>query len=218
MSHQDLQAQGLRRNSVYLHQVLQWLLAGVDFSEVRFRKDCSWTPRWLVGMALLWTWSNESTQGERFFCAQRLVREIQGGNAKPRTSIQAFMKVLLRWTKPLIDRLTIAFRWRMERDFPQHWRMFGYVVFGMDGSRIQLPRTTSNEQHSSQTKAEKKKRSRRKKPNDRAADRKSQLPQMWLTTLFHVGLHLPWNWRIGPSDSSERAHALEMLDSLPDGA
>jgi IS4 transposase len=223
MSHQDLHArnshpEGLRCNSVYLHQALQWLLAGVDFSGTRFRKDCSWTPRWLVSAAFLWAWSNESTQGERFFCAQRLVRELQGGQAKAATSIQAFMKLLLRWTKQLIDALTLAFRLRMERDFRQHWRRFGYVVFGMDGSRIQLPRTKSNEQHYSKTKAKKKKRCRRKKPNDRAADRKAQLPQMWLTTLFHVGLHLPWNWRIGPSDSSERAHALEMLDALPVGS
>ena len=38
---------------------------------------------------------------------------------------------------------------------------------------------------------------------------------MWLTTLWHVGTGLPWDWRNGPADSSERAHLLEMLNSLP---
>lgn len=38
---------------------------------------------------------------------------------------------------------------------------------------------------------------------------------MWLTTLFHLGTGLPWNWRTGPKDSSEREHLLEMLPSLP---
>jgi len=35
---------------------------------------------------------------------------------------------------------------------------------------------------------------------------------------WHVGTGLPWNWRIGPADSSERAHWLEMLPTLPLGA
>lgn len=222
MSHQDQHAQDVRRNSVYLWQVLQWLLAGVDFSGVRFRQDCSWTPKWLVSAALLWAWSAESTLGERFCCAQRLVLELQQRNCqgptKAQTSVQAFMKLLRRWTEPLMQTLMRAFRRRMEHDFVQHWLMYGYLVFGVDGSRIQLPRTISNEQCYAQTKSDKKKRSRRKKPGNKAADRKAQLPQMWLTTLFHVGLNLPWDWRIGPSDSSERTHALEMLTSLPSGS
>ena len=36
-------------------------------------------------------------------------------------------------------------------------------------------------------------------------------PQMWLTLIWHIGLRLPWCWKIGPSYSSERAHLLEML-------
>jgi hypothetical protein len=41
---------------------------------------------------------------------------------------------------------------------------------------------------------------------------------MWLTTMFHVGTGLPWDWRIGPSDSSERAHFEQMIGALPAGA
>jgi hypothetical protein len=33
--------------------------------------------------------------------------------------------------------------------------------------------------------------------------------------MWHVGCGLPWDWRIGPADSSERAHLLEMLADLP---
>ena len=36
--------------------------------------------------------------------------------------------------------------------------------------------------------------------------------------LWHVGSGLPWDWRTGPSDSSEREHFQEMLGSLPSGA
>lgn len=33
--------------------------------------------------------------------------------------------------------------------------------------------------------------------------------------LWHIGFGLPWNWWTGPADSSERAHLLEMFESLP---
>jgi hypothetical protein len=38
---------------------------------------------------------------------------------------------------------------------------------------------------------------------------------LWLTVLWHAATGLPWNWRLGPCDSSERSHLLEMLPSLP---
>lgn len=91
----------------------------------------------------------------------------------------------------------------------------GFVAFGTDGSKIELPRTTSNQEayaHSRQHS----RRDRRRKPHDRAATKKTEQPQLFLTTMFHVGLHLPYDWRIGPADSSERSHALDMLGSLPE--
>ena len=38
---------------------------------------------------------------------------------------------------------------------------------------------------------------------------------MWLTTMWHVGTGLPWDWRLGPSDSSERDHLKQMIAALP---
>jgi Transposase DDE domain len=45
--------------------------------------------------------------------------------------------------------------------------------------------------------------------------KKANSPQLWLTLLWHVGSGLPWAWRSGPSDSSERGHLQEMLQELP---
>ena len=99
------------------------------------------------------------------------------------------------------------------------WTLHGLVVFGMDGSRIDLPRTKSHEQASapSRTPSRRTKTARGKR---RAPSRQKHAshPQLWLTTLFHVSLHLPWNWRIGPADSSERSHVLDMLETLPDAS
>ena len=41
---------------------------------------------------------------------------------------------------------------------------------------------------------------------------------MALTKLFHLELRLPWDWRIGPYDASERGHLREMIPDLPDDA
>lgn len=41
---------------------------------------------------------------------------------------------------------------------------------------------------------------------------------MSLTALLHVGLRLPWDWRLGSSDTSEREHLRSMIASLPPDA
>lgn len=217
MSHQDQHARSVQLNSADLFKALQWLTRGVDWSEIRMRKEATWTPQWLTWMAILWAWSNESTLLERFACTQRLIQHRQSQSAKAARSYQAFMKVLIRWTGQLVLALQVALRKRMQALSPDDWTRHGFVVFGVDGSKVSLPRTKSNQQayaHARQNS----KRHRRKKPHDRAATKKIEQSQIFLTTLFHLGLNLPWDWRTGPADSSERAHALEMLDSLPENA
>lgn len=133
------------------------------------------------------------------------------------TSYQAFLKVLRRWTEPLVLALQQNLRKRMESLDPQNWTRHGFVIFGTDGSKIDLPRTKSNQEAYASSRAGTKanKRNRRRKSRNRSATKKTQQPQLFLTTLFHVGLNLIWDWRIGPGDSSERGDALDMLASLP---
>jgi hypothetical protein len=114
----------------------------------------------------------------------------------------------------LILLLRIALHERMQTALAQHWCVAGFMLFGVDGSRIELPRTRSHERAYSSTR---KKRRRRKRlaAKDR---RKANSPQLWLTTMWHAGTGLPWDWRTGPADSSERAHMRSMLSGLPAGA
>jgi hypothetical protein len=37
-------------------------------------------------------------------------------------------------------------------------------------------------------------------------------PQVWVTMMWHMGLGLPWCWKLGPSNASERNHVKEMLE------
>jgi hypothetical protein len=187
---------------------------GIDWSGIHLRNDCRWTPRALASAALLWAWSDEQTLGERFRTVRKIAMHLAGGQHQLATSYQAFTKVLRRWTDELVSLLQMALQARMQQTLPQHWRVAGFILFGVDGSRIELPRTRSHERAYSSIR---KKRRRRKRLA--AKDRqKANSPQLWLTTMWHAGTGLPWDWRTGPVDSSERAHMRQMLSSLPAGA
>ena len=59
---------------------------------------------------------------------------------------------------------------------------------------------------------------KKKKQTKKDREKKAQTPLIWLTLFWHVGTGLPWDWRFGPSDESEREHATEMAKDLPDDA
>ena len=226
MSHQDLDATIKAMKGKCLKRGLNWLLKGVCWSNVKFRKDCSWTAPLLAVAAMLWAWSGEETLIERFCVARRLTMFLFGVQHQLAQSYQAFTKLLWRWTDDLNPPIRTALRHRMQQDLPDCWGLHGFVLFAVDGSRIALPRTVSNEQAYSANRRSKSKKTktngkttkanqRKKSSAETAHSRKANSPQMWLTTLWHIGTGLPWNWRKGPADSSERAHLLEMLESLP---
>jgi len=226
MSHRDSNAQdrAVRLNAACLKLAIRWLLRGVDWSGIGFRDDCTWTPMLLTSAALLWVWSDEVTLDDRFTTARKIVLFLFRPQRQFAGSYQAFTKLLQRWTDRLIECLKVALRERIRRDLPDCWLILGFIMFGVDGSRADLPRTRSHElaysllRHPRKSRKGRKLRKRLKKLKHKALSRKVTSPQLWLTTMFHVGSGLPWDWRIGPADSSERAHMLAMLSTLPPGA
>ena len=212
-----------------LAAAVDWLLADVDWAGIGLRRDCGWSARGLVTAALLWAWSTDATLRERFDLALRVARRLCGKAVPKSVSYQAFIKLLVRWTPQLVVRLAAALRLRMEREFPDRFRTAGFVVLAGDGSKIGLARTKSNESRFSPAKtrqAQQKRKGKRggrrsksrKAQRRRSREKKADSPQLALTVLFHVGLRLLWDWRIGPSDSSERDHLREMVPGLPHDA
>jgi hypothetical protein len=226
MSHQDRDGHiASAPHHQALKQALDWLLHSARLSDVVFRADCTWTPKALIFTAILWAWSDEKTLTERFFLARKVVLALGILTRLPATSYQAFLKMLRVWTVTLTVVLQEAFRQRMRTDLAERFQVFGYTVFGVDGSRLELPRTESNERRFSPARARRRKtpkRSRRARSQaaraQRAREKKANSPQMWLTTMSHVGTGLPWDWRTGPSDSSERDHLRQMIHALPAAA
>jgi DDE family transposase len=217
MSHQDQDGR-VRYNAAFLQMALQWLI-GKSLAGISFREDCTWLPVQLASAALLWVWSDELTLGERFVAARKITALLYQPQREFGESYQCFLKLLRRWTSTLVAHLRDSLRHRMREALATLWEVHGFALFGVDGSRIELPRTKSHEAAYSVVRASRvRKRNRRQKPRTAAHVRKANLPLMWLTVLWHAGTGLPWAWRIGPTDSSEREHWREMIPELPDNA
>ena len=73
MSHRDFKSMTVVLNADCLTLALKGLLDRVDWSSVRLREDCTWSPSLLAAAALLWAWGDETTLGGRFVSARRLV-------------------------------------------------------------------------------------------------------------------------------------------------
>jgi len=233
MSHQDRMS-NIIANHQTIKQVVDWLLPTAFFAGMKTRAGASWKPRMLAVAALLWAVSERTNLKSRFEEARKIVKKVFRWQRPPGATFQGFVKVLRKWHSRLLPAITSEVRAKMKETLPQWWTIAGYVVFATDGSRVELARTNSLEaafspkrsrKASGKRRKGKATRGRKRSVNRRAAKKKKQSsasmekkansPQMWLTLLWHVGTGLPWAWRTGPSDSSERGHLRELLAELP---
>jgi hypothetical protein len=234
MSHQDRMSD-IVINHQTIKQVVDWLFAPAVLAGIKTRTGGTWKPRMVAVAALLWGMSGLKNLRERFEQARKIVTKVFRWQASPGRSYQGFLKMLTKWHADLMQAIVPYVRAKMKEVLYEQWRIAGYVVFAGDGSRIELARTESLEKsYSPQRKRSQKKKGKRKgrrartKPSVRnksakkqsgdAIAKKANSPQMWLTLLWHVGSGLPWAWRTGPSDSSERGHLEEMLAELPENS
>jgi Transposase DDE domain len=208
MPHQD---QGWLWEKPSIATVLNWLVGPGLFARLSFRRDCRWTPQALVQAALMWSWGEEAALTDRFFTARQTIALWAGGQQES-ISYQAFVKLLRRHSARLLASLSTAMQRRMRSALADSYRVAGYLTFGVDGTRIDVPRTLANERAFAASGC----RTRRRGKRRRADQKKAAVPRIWLTTLWHVGAGLPWNWKHAASDGSERAHLLAMLDALPE--
>jgi hypothetical protein len=236
MSHQDRKSkEEIVVNHVSLKQAVDTLFTAKAFRKIKgVRKGATWMPRMLVVVALFWVWSRADGLKERFREARRVAAKIFRWLPDPGKTYYGFLKQLRKWHVELQLLCMGELRVLMKEDLFGHWKIAGFVIIAGDGSRIELPRTESNEAAFSPKRKKKrpakrgrgkgkhrgkrrgKQWRRRKRQSAAAIAKKINSPQIWLTLFWHVGTGLPWSWRTGPSDSSERQHLEEMLWELPE--
>jgi hypothetical protein len=206
------------RNKKRMAALWEWFLPNDRiFAKVKLHGNTRWSPGSLVWLAVCWSWSESRNLTDAFAEAVGCCERISASS--PLSTYAGFMGALVRWSSRFIDLLCVLLQTRMEEIGGQFWRVGIWVPIAFDGSRSTAPRTKCNEKtfcaanygkgptakyRKKKTKGLRRKKNQKNKPQP-------QEPQAWITMMWHMGLRLPWMWRLGPSDSSERAHVQEML-------
>lgn len=196
-----------------------WLLRdGRIFAALTFHGNTKWCPVNLVWLALCWAWSESRCLTDAFVEAATQCGQLLSGS--PLSTYQGFMTALVRWSGSFVPLLCRLLHERMEQIGGRWWRIDGWTPIAFDGSRSSVPRTKSNEAAlcaanygSGRTAKYRKKKSKglRRTKNEKAPPQPPE-PQVWITMLWHLGLRLPWLWRLGPSNANERGDVMTMLD------
>jgi hypothetical protein len=206
-------------NRQQLMAAIEWLLEDRIFKEIELHGNTSWDPCDLVVLVLLWMWSEKKKLTDAFVDARSKSRKLIRREAVK--TYQGLMRALKTWTPKFIPLLQIRLHNLMEEFGAGHFRVGRWVPIAIDGSRATTPRTKSNEQtfcaknygKGNTAKYRKKKTKGLRRRKNQKAKAAPQGPQMWVTLMWHINLGIPWCWKLGPSNSAERAHVTEMIES-----
>lgn len=186
----------------YLQQLadaIREFLPGHAFNRVPVGRATRWRPMRLAWAALLMAWDDGQTLAARWGHADEALTRLH-----PRwrlgDSYSGFTAASVRLSPALIPAVVGRLRAAMRAVAGRHWRSGGRVAFAVDGSRIEAPHTARNEEGLGR------------------AGRDKTAPQVFLTTVWHLGTGLPWAFRVGPGTDSERGHFRRMIGELPGGS
>jgi hypothetical protein len=127
----------------------------------------------LVYVALLMVFGDATTLVDRFDDARVCIAGMFESRRRVGRSYTGFVKQLLKLGSCLLEQVVANNREHIKRLAGPHWQWKNFVLMAVDGSRVNAPRTKTNEQSLGCTK------------------RGKAGPQMWLTTLMHLGTDLP---------------------------
>lgn len=213
------------RNDRLFRELVEWVLPeGTLFSKSEFHGNIKWSPEQLAAQALIWSWQDSKNVTDAFTKTLEIGERI--GLTKGATSYTGFMDALQRYRGTIGERLRLRHQELAEEIGGRFFRTDAWVLMGFDGSRVTAPRTTANEKafcapnygHGKEAKYGKKKSKDLRRKRNKAHKTEPQEPQVWITMMWHMGLRLPWTWRLGPSNSSERGDVQEILrqEDFPD--
>jgi hypothetical protein len=150
----------------------------------------------VVYAATLMSWQETKSLNQRFEAVLEQLHALF-----PRwplgSTYTGWCSALRVWAPKILPALTDRLRDQMEKIAPRFWFQEGWLAFAADGSRVECPRTQSNEDGLG------------------CAGKNRTAPQLMLTTLYHMGTGLPWAFEVGPGTESERCQLEKLVDLLP---
>jgi len=206
-------------NKATLKETLNWFAPENElFSKELFHGNIKWNAEQLTAQALMWSWQEARNVTDAFAQTFELCEDLGFKNIA--TSYTSLMNGLDRYADVFQPRLREQFQTLAKEVAGRYWKTDGWVPIGFDGSRVTAPRTVSNEQafcapnygKGKRAKYGKKKSKGMRRKRNKKSTPQPQAPQAWITMMWHMSLRLPWTWRVGPSNSSERGHVMEMLE------
>lgn len=159
-----------------------------------------WSPKYLVLAWLVMGWTARGGLSERFADAWRTLAALFPQRRRPGRTYAGLNQASRGVKATVAQQFLASLRPRLLRGLKPLWSWQGWIVFAVDGSRVEAPRTRANERGLGR------------------AGRDKSGPQFWLTTLIHLPSRVIWDWRQDVGTASERGHLREMLPSLPKGA
>jgi len=175
---------------------IQGVFPAQFFSRFTAHGNTDWTAQRVFWMSLVMSWQSNTKLTEQFETARDLLKQVFPRWSLGTSSAWFFER---RWR--LWDEMEPELVGRLQRAVSRHfedWRVQGWLLFDVDGSRFETPRTTANEARLG------------------CAGKESTAPQVFQTTILHIGTGLTWDYRLGPGTDSERRHLDAMLPSLPE--
>lgn len=148
---------------------------------------------------MLMMWEAETALQDSFLKAREHLAEMFPKRRRCGKTYQGFVKAQRRLSPAARGCLWDHLRGHLRRVAGPCWEVHGWVAFAVDGSRVEVPRTRRNEELG-------------------CAGKKKTGPQLFVTTMYHMGAGLPWNCRIGKGTEAERDHLRVMLANLPPGS
>jgi hypothetical protein len=161
------------------------------------RRETRWIFHHLVLVALAMTWSVGESTPERFEMARGIVAICRPKRRRPGQTAQGFQKALVRLPMRPLVALAAAVRQRILALLGEDLRVHGFIPLGCDGSRLECCR--NDELLARMGKAGK----------------PESAPALWVTALVHLTTGIPWSWRLGKGNASERAHLGHLIATLP---
>lgn len=160
-----------------------------------------WTGRLLAMLAVLMAWSGSNALVDRFEQARAALVEFYVTRRRPGRTVEGFFKALVKHGGTVLNVLCEHWRQCVQTVADNYWKIEGWLLIGVDGSKFDCPRTRANEKGLG------------------VSGRNNSGPQQLLTCLFHVASGILWGWtRDGVQGDGEPTQLKKMLHLLPPGA